>query len=68
MSETPVRCIATVLALRVAAYPRGACYDASNQRQNELTKQHTKQTVADDSHTEKKPESFSSLHTKHDIN
>eukprot|EP00965_Chrysotila_dentata_P259960 6213740-Pleurochrysis_carterae.AAC.4 len=45
--ETPVWCTATAVALRVAARQRGACFEASHQRQNELTKQHTKQTAAD---------------------
>eukprot|EP00965_Chrysotila_dentata_P048494 1608679-Pleurochrysis_carterae.AAC.2 len=46
--ETPVRCTATAVALRVAARQRGTCFEASYQRQNKLTKQHTKQTAADD--------------------
>eukprot|EP00965_Chrysotila_dentata_P248156 6208186-Pleurochrysis_carterae.AAC.1 len=45
--ETPVRCTATVVALRVAARSRGACFEASCDRQKELQKQHTKQTAAD---------------------
>eukprot|EP00965_Chrysotila_dentata_P254191 6211793-Pleurochrysis_carterae.AAC.1 len=66
--ETPVRCTATVVALRVVAHQRGACFKASCERQNKLTKQHTKQTVADDSHAEKKLRNLSSLHIKHDVN
>eukprot|EP00965_Chrysotila_dentata_P263469 6214837-Pleurochrysis_carterae.AAC.2 len=67
--ETPVRCTATVVALvRVAARQSGACFEASYQRQNELTKQHTKQTAADDLQAEKEPRELSSLHTKHDVN
>eukprot|EP00965_Chrysotila_dentata_P228566 6196671-Pleurochrysis_carterae.AAC.6 len=39
-----------------------------NQRQNELTKHHAKQTVADDLQAEKEPRELSSLSTKHDVN
>eukprot|EP00965_Chrysotila_dentata_P139564 4614174-Pleurochrysis_carterae.AAC.1 len=46
--ETPVRCNATVVALRVAASQRGACFESSYQRRNEITKQYTKRTAADD--------------------
>eukprot|EP00965_Chrysotila_dentata_P259844 6213702-Pleurochrysis_carterae.AAC.2 len=67
--ETPVRCTATAVALRVAARQRGACYfEASYQRQNELTIQHTKQTAADNLQAEKEPGELGSLHTKHDVN
>eukprot|EP00965_Chrysotila_dentata_P256737 6212647-Pleurochrysis_carterae.AAC.2 len=66
--EIPVRCTATAVALRVAARQRGACLEASYQRQNELTKQHTKLTAADDLQAEKKLRELSSLHTKHDVN
>eukprot|EP00965_Chrysotila_dentata_P007226 234669-Pleurochrysis_carterae.AAC.3 len=52
MWKKPVRCTATVVALRVAARQRGAFFEVSYQRQNELTKQHTKQTVVHDSHAE----------------
>eukprot|EP00965_Chrysotila_dentata_P251868 6210327-Pleurochrysis_carterae.AAC.2 len=45
--QTPVRCTATAVALRVAAHQHGAFFEASYQRQNELTKQHTKHTAAD---------------------
>eukprot|EP00965_Chrysotila_dentata_P173230 5718043-Pleurochrysis_carterae.AAC.2 len=48
--EAPVRCTATALALRVAARQRSACFEASYRRQNELTKQYTKQTAADEVH------------------
>eukprot|EP00965_Chrysotila_dentata_P007261 235649-Pleurochrysis_carterae.AAC.1 len=30
-----------------AAFQRGACFEASYQKQNELTKRHTKETAAD---------------------
>eukprot|EP00965_Chrysotila_dentata_P145217 4796515-Pleurochrysis_carterae.AAC.3 len=50
---TPVLCTAKVVALRVAAPQRGACFEASYQRQNELTEEHTKPTVADDSNAKK---------------
>eukprot|EP00965_Chrysotila_dentata_P143987 4756042-Pleurochrysis_carterae.AAC.1 len=65
--ETSVRCSATAVALRVAARQRGACSEASYQRQN-LTKQHTKQTAADDLKAEKEAREWSSLSTKHDVN
>eukprot|EP00965_Chrysotila_dentata_P182326 6020501-Pleurochrysis_carterae.AAC.1 len=40
--ETPVRCTATAVALQViAARQRGACFEPSYQRHNDLTKQHT---------------------------
>eukprot|EP00965_Chrysotila_dentata_P240185 6203566-Pleurochrysis_carterae.AAC.4 len=69
MLETPVRCTATVVALRVAVVrQRGACFKALYKRQNILTKQHTKQTVAENSHAKKKPKSLSSLHIKDDVN
>eukprot|EP00965_Chrysotila_dentata_P222465 6192990-Pleurochrysis_carterae.AAC.1 len=56
------------MALRVAARQRGgACFEALYQRQNELTKEHTKQTVADYSHAKKEPGELSSLRTKHDV-
>eukprot|EP00965_Chrysotila_dentata_P247227 6207633-Pleurochrysis_carterae.AAC.2 len=32
--ETPLRCTATVVALRVTARQRGACFKVSYQRQN----------------------------------
>eukprot|EP00965_Chrysotila_dentata_P115188 3807918-Pleurochrysis_carterae.AAC.2 len=48
LRETPVGCTAADVALRVAARQRCACFEASYQRQNELTKQSTKQTAADD--------------------
>eukprot|EP00965_Chrysotila_dentata_P090377 2982133-Pleurochrysis_carterae.AAC.1 len=51
-----------------AARQRGACFEASYQGQNELTKQHTKQTVADHLQAENEPKKMSSLHTKHDVN
>eukprot|EP00965_Chrysotila_dentata_P219997 6191494-Pleurochrysis_carterae.AAC.1 len=66
--ETPVRCTATAVTLRVAARQRGACFAASYQRQNELTKQHTKQIAADDLQAEKEPRELGGLHTKHDVN
>eukprot|EP00965_Chrysotila_dentata_P063440 2102887-Pleurochrysis_carterae.AAC.1 len=66
--ETPVRCTATAVALRVAARQRVACFEASYQRQNGLTKQHTKQTAADHSQAENESRELSSLHTKHDVN
>eukprot|EP00965_Chrysotila_dentata_P001880 62008-Pleurochrysis_carterae.AAC.3 len=62
-----VRCIATAVALRVAARQRGAWFEASYQRQNELTKQYTKQTAADDLQAEKEPWELSSLHPKHHV-
>eukprot|EP00965_Chrysotila_dentata_P254724 6211976-Pleurochrysis_carterae.AAC.2 len=37
-------------------------------RENELMKQHTKQTAADHSQAENEPRKLSSLHTKHDVN
>eukprot|EP00965_Chrysotila_dentata_P132523 4382333-Pleurochrysis_carterae.AAC.1 len=62
MWETPVRCTATAVALRVAARQRGACFEASYQRQNEMAKQHsTKQTAADDFYAEKEPSKLNSL-------
>eukprot|EP00965_Chrysotila_dentata_P013711 454003-Pleurochrysis_carterae.AAC.2 len=61
--ETLVRCTATAVALRVAARQRCACFEASYQRQNELTKQHTKQTAANDLHAENEPRELSSLET-----
>eukprot|EP00965_Chrysotila_dentata_P201333 6180511-Pleurochrysis_carterae.AAC.2 len=66
--ETPVRWSATAVTLRVAARQRGACFKASYQRQNELTKQHTEQTAADDLQAEKEERDLSSLHTKHHVN
>eukprot|EP00965_Chrysotila_dentata_P010177 330776-Pleurochrysis_carterae.AAC.3 len=39
-----------------------------SERQNELTKQHTKQTAVDDTQAEKEPNELSSLHTKQDVN
>eukprot|EP00965_Chrysotila_dentata_P052641 1746868-Pleurochrysis_carterae.AAC.1 len=51
-----------------AARQHGACFEASYQRQNELTKQHTKQTAADYSQAENERRELSSLHTKHDVN
>eukprot|EP00965_Chrysotila_dentata_P150600 4975266-Pleurochrysis_carterae.AAC.1 len=53
--ETPIRCTATAVMLRVAAHQRGACFEASYQRQIKLTKQHTKQTAACDLQAEKEP-------------
>eukprot|EP00959_Pyramimonas_sp_CCMP1952_P282253 5899458-Pyramimonas_sp.AAC.2 len=38
-----------------AARQRGACFEASYQRQNELTKQHTKQTAAEHIQAENEP-------------
>eukprot|EP00965_Chrysotila_dentata_P179864 5938681-Pleurochrysis_carterae.AAC.1 len=66
--ETAVRCTATAVALQVAAHQRGACFEASYQRKNELTKQHTKQTAADRLQAESEPRESSSLHTKHVVN
>eukprot|EP00965_Chrysotila_dentata_P104936 3465940-Pleurochrysis_carterae.AAC.2 len=63
MWETLVRCTATAVALRVAAHQGGACFEASYQRQNELTKQHAKQTAANDLQAEKELRELSSLHT-----
>eukprot|EP00965_Chrysotila_dentata_P255128 6212111-Pleurochrysis_carterae.AAC.1 len=65
--ETTLRCTATVVALRVAARQRGACFEALYQRQNGLTKQHTKQTAADDLQVENELRELSSLQTKHDF-
>eukprot|EP00965_Chrysotila_dentata_P061510 2036601-Pleurochrysis_carterae.AAC.1 len=66
--ETPIRCTATAVALRVAARKRGACFEASYQRQNELTKQHSRQIAADHLQAENERRDLSSLHTKHDVN
>eukprot|EP00965_Chrysotila_dentata_P231052 6198124-Pleurochrysis_carterae.AAC.2 len=41
-------------------------FGATYQKEKELTKQHTKQTMADGSHAEKKLGESRSLHTKHD--
>eukprot|EP00965_Chrysotila_dentata_P241676 6204421-Pleurochrysis_carterae.AAC.4 len=45
MWATPVRCAATVVALRGTALERGACFEALYQKQNmnKLKKQQTKQ-------------------------
>eukprot|EP00965_Chrysotila_dentata_P255102 6212101-Pleurochrysis_carterae.AAC.2 len=51
-----------------AARQRGACFEASYQRQNGLTKQHTKQTAADDLRAENEDWELSSLHTKYVVN
>eukprot|EP00965_Chrysotila_dentata_P066364 2197120-Pleurochrysis_carterae.AAC.1 len=51
-----------------AARQRGARFEASYLRQNELTKQPTKQTAADHLQSENEPRELSSLHTKHDVN
>eukprot|EP00965_Chrysotila_dentata_P041968 1392278-Pleurochrysis_carterae.AAC.2 len=51
--ETPVRCTATAVTLRVAARQRGACFKTSYQRRNELAKPHTKQAAAGDLQAEK---------------
>eukprot|EP00965_Chrysotila_dentata_P134187 4437462-Pleurochrysis_carterae.AAC.1 len=61
--ETPVRCTATAVALRAAARQRGACFEASYQRQNKLTKQHTKQTAADHLQAESKPTEYQAVFT-----
>eukprot|EP00965_Chrysotila_dentata_P254961 6212048-Pleurochrysis_carterae.AAC.7 len=65
--KTPVGCTVTIVALRVAARQRGACFEASYQRQNELTKQHTKQIAAEHLQAESELRELSSLHTKHDV-
>eukprot|EP00965_Chrysotila_dentata_P236239 6201207-Pleurochrysis_carterae.AAC.1 len=54
-------------SLRVSGQ-RVACFEASFQSQNELRKQHTKQTAVDDLKAEKEPRELSSLHTKYDVN
>eukprot|EP00965_Chrysotila_dentata_P214151 6188055-Pleurochrysis_carterae.AAC.4 len=52
----------------LTARQRCACFEALHQRQNELTKQHTKETAVDDLQVEKKSRELSSLHIKHDVN
>eukprot|EP00965_Chrysotila_dentata_P263206 6214783-Pleurochrysis_carterae.AAC.7 len=39
--ETPLRCVATVVALRVATRQRGVCFEASYQRQNDNLRKKT---------------------------
>ena len=51
-----------------AARQRVACFEASYQRQNELTKQDTKQTAADHLQAENEPSESSSLHAEQDVN
>eukprot|EP00965_Chrysotila_dentata_P111829 3698464-Pleurochrysis_carterae.AAC.1 len=53
---------------RAALNQRAACFEAVYQQQNELTKQQTKQTVADDLLAENEPRKLCVLHTKHDVN
>eukprot|EP00965_Chrysotila_dentata_P200882 6180237-Pleurochrysis_carterae.AAC.1 len=67
--QRPIRCSATAVALRVAARQRGACLEASYQRQIKLTKRQNKQPSADDLQAEKEPSELSSLYTtRHDVN
>eukprot|EP00965_Chrysotila_dentata_P216807 6189589-Pleurochrysis_carterae.AAC.1 len=63
LTKRILRCTAKAVALRLGARQRGACFKASYQRYNKLTKQHTKQTAAVDLQAKKKPRVFSSLHS-----